>query len=250
MAATQTTLLIGCGGRAIQPTDDAAITPLNDTGVDTCLSAAWQVDDCANSALPQQDGVHGRDANAVILATGKKGAGRAGFDFTKLSQDGSALPASASEWPCVRDNATGLVWEVKSPDPQAVNYKSHTYTWYEPLLNNGGVAGAADGGNCSIAACDTQAYRNYFNAQAVCGISHWRLPTVSELLSIADQSQANPPLDTNYFPYSDYNAHWTQQTVAGEPAFAWYVYFTAGGNGKIAKDTVARLRLVAEELTP
>lgn len=237
-------LAISCGGRSTPPPEPPATAPLNDTGVAVCLSADWQAEDCRTTALGQQDGAHGRDASIIA----KTGGGRAGFDFTKLANDGSALPSDASDWACVRDNVTGLVWEVKSPDIAAAGYKGHTYTWYEPTLNNGGVAGTPDGGDCAIDSCDTQAYQNHVNARGVCGISHWRLPTVAELLSIADQSQANPPLDTEYFPQSDYNAHWTQQTVAGEPDFAWYVYFTAAGNGKIAKDTVARIRLVAEAL--
>ena len=241
-------MLINCSGRSAPTAEQPAITTLNDTGVKICLSANWEVEPCDNSALSQQDGAHGRDARAEGSLLVKSGGGSAGFDFTKLANDGSPLAIDASEWACVRDNVTGLIWEAKSADSQAVNYKRHTYTWYEPSLNNGGVAGVINGGTCAIASCDTQAYQEHFNNEAICGISHWRLPTVSELLSIADQSQANPPLDTQYFPQSDFNAHWTRQTVAGEPDFAWYVYFTAAGNGKIAKDTVARIRLVAEDL--
>lgn len=34
------------------------------------------------------------------------------FDFTKISANGSDLSDEDEEWSCVRDNTTGLTWEV------------------------------------------------------------------------------------------------------------------------------------------
>lgn len=39
--------------------------------------------------------------------------GHAGFSFTKLDANGNELLANATDWSCVKDNVTGLIWEVK-----------------------------------------------------------------------------------------------------------------------------------------
>ena len=229
-------------------TNAPALAPLNDTGVTVCMSGVWEQEDCANTDRHAQDGMHGRDADAAIV---KAGTGLAGFDFTKRDATGAAIPDQAAVWQedawvCVEDSVTGLLWEVKSGDANAVRYGNHTYSWHAPNGSaNGGNAGATNGGVCTGVDCDTAAYITLANNAAWCGQSDWRLPTVSELLSIADQSRANPPLDSAIFPNSAYNAHWTSQTVAFNPEFAWYVYFTAAGNGIINKTNAAHIRLVS-----
>ncbi|MEX2366288.1 MAG: hypothetical protein WD601_06750, partial [Pseudohongiellaceae bacterium] len=123
------------------PRDYSALTvvpyALNDTGKTTCGDFAFDSGqrspehsnqiDCVNGdtdpqghTLPEpsaQDAYIGRDylAQTSGLAS-KTGAGLAGFDFTKLDASGNALPANASDWNCVQDNHTGLMWEVKKTE--------------------------------------------------------------------------------------------------------------------------------------
>ena len=63
---------------------------------------------------PSQDARYGRDAQAMA----RIGGGEAGFDFTALNASGQTTPptSGATPHPCVRDNVTGLVWEVKTAD--------------------------------------------------------------------------------------------------------------------------------------
>jgi len=100
--------------------------PLNGTGLD------WWADDQSvhltsePADYPGQDASYGRDVTQDNDADG-----HAGFSFTKLDSDGSVLPANAVNRSCVRDNVTGLVWEVKSNDG-GLRDRSWTYSWYNP----------------------------------------------------------------------------------------------------------------------
>src|SRR5690554_8216963 len=61
-----------------------------------------------------QDATHGRDALAAQGKLEKVGAGHGGYDFTKLDKDGNELEYSEENYACIRDNHTGLTWEVKT----------------------------------------------------------------------------------------------------------------------------------------
>lgn len=84
---------------------------LNDTGVVTWFDGATFTDTTSNSAYPNQDADYGQDyENGAINYDGASG-----FSFTKLDSSGNALASSTVSFTCVRDNRTGLVWEVKQP---------------------------------------------------------------------------------------------------------------------------------------
>ena len=121
------------GGRVLDFTASSlevttAWVALNDTGITTCTGS-----------LPQ-DCTQGRDAAAAADTLPKVGNGGAGFDFTKLGSDGTVLAkqnvawsnsgseAAGSKWACVRDNHTGLVWEVKD-DSGGIHDKDDGDRW-------------------------------------------------------------------------------------------------------------------------
>lgn len=81
---------------------------LNDTGVTTWFDGINFDSTTDNSQYPGQDAEFGRDAMAYAQFDG-----HAAFSFTKLDSAGNALPSNAATFCCVKDNRTGLVWEVK-----------------------------------------------------------------------------------------------------------------------------------------
>lgn len=212
---------------------------LNDTGVDYCRAHATGVDTPldANTTCSTDPAVHGRqdarfgrDAAASRGQINKIGGGGKGFDFTKVANNGSVLPATAAlgsasgDWACTYDNTTGLLWEVKTVSN--TRNAADTYTWYDSAHNYGGHAGIANGGSCTSAGrCDTEKLLADVNAAHLCGHSDWRLPTVSELINIVDHGRAAPAIDPQYFPNTQAAAYWS-----GMPTAVTLTY-GAGGNG-------------------
>lgn len=216
------TTLGACGIQAAV----APAWPLNDTGID------WWTDGVSNLlpappvGYPGQDASHGRDA-----AHDDDSDGHAGFSFTKLSSTGAALPASATAWSCVRDNVTGLVWEIKTDDG-GLRDRRWTYSWYNPdATRNGGYAGALDRGSCAGGIrCDTLGYTQAVNQAGLCGARDWRLPSRKELKSIVDHSRHDPAIDNGYFSDPDLHGwYWSSSPHPGISLYASGVNFRSAG---------------------
>lgn len=228
---------------SLTPTNSPT-TKLNDTGIVTCSNATTNGLACPVTNFPGQDAQYGRDAQALAGTLQKVGGGNAGFDFTKLDSNGNPLPANASAWQCVKDNVTGLIWEVKTDDG-GLRDKDNTYSWYEPdNSKNGGNAGTQNGGSCNGSSCDTRGYIQSVNSQGLCGSSNWRMPNRNELLSIVDNSRFGPAIDINYFPNSPASG---VLSSSPEPFFldrVWGVHFGNGVVGHYIKDGYSHVRLV------
>lgn len=216
---------------------------LNDTGIDWGGNyPGGNNTTCTGETIAAQDCSHGRD---VTHSNGSDG--HAGFSFTKLDANGDALPASASEWVCVRDEVTGLTWEVKTDD-NGLRDADNTYSWHNPDSNtSGGGLGPQNGGSCCGSLCDTYHYVQAVNAQTLCGANDWRMPWREELRSIVDYGRYNPVIDTSYFPYP--GAYWSHSPDA-DPLpntlgkMAWTINFSNGLVASGHKYMDAKVRLV------
>ncbi len=234
--------------RALAPalllaTITAQAAGLPDTGQDICANtyapdAVPASDplsvDRDTGAYPRQDCRYGRDAAAAMGLLTKTGAGVAGFDYTKIANNGSVLPAgallgsAAGDWACTRDNITGLVWEVKSTG--GLRDSANTYTWYstDSATNGGGPGDNTDTTTCNVtlASCNTEAYVTAVNA-GLCNATDWRMPSVRELLTLVYAFGGSPSIDPTYFPNTPSLNFWTGSTYLEVPG-AWYVEFTSG----------------------
>ncbi len=139
--------------------------------------------------------------------------------YTKLDANGDALPDSAASWVMVRDNVTGLVWEVKTDDG-SLHDRDNEYYWCDPdPLTNGGHPGLC--GNDT----NTHDFIDSLNASGFGGRSDWRLPTIKELSTLIHSGKGTGPfIDTAFFPMTRNSFYWS--SVPGEPyqeAYSWTV---------------------------
>ncbi|MCH8538626.1 MAG: DUF1566 domain-containing protein [Alkalimonas sp.] len=228
---------------------EPVVLTLNDSGIDWCADGDTINLDCPVTGFEGQDAEYGRDALARTGELTKVGDGAAGFDFTKLDTGGNDLPASASAWSCVRDNHTGLVWEVKTTGG-GLHDMDHTYTWYNPDNSvNGGNAGTESGGNCNGSDCDTYSYVQAVNNQELCGFNDWRMPTRNELLNIMHNGKHSQVFDADYFPNMGSSVgkwYWSSSPFASLSSdnYAWSVYFTNGRSDSVPKYRSYRVKLV------
>jgi hypothetical protein len=198
--------------------------PVPDTGQTKCYDAAGTVITCPS---PGQ-ALYGQDANYSINP----------MSYTKLNAIGIALPDSATSWVMVKDNVTGLIWEMKNNMDGVENYSDphdadNTYNWYDSNpATNGGDAGTPGDGK------DTEAFIKALNTAHYGGYSDWRMPTIEELGSIVcfDTSYPGPTTDAGYFPNTQASFYWSSSTYAYYTNFAWGVYFSHGHDDYYSKD--------------
>ena len=239
-------------------------TGLPDTGQDSCYSdtgtdrvAASNAGSIARDAgtHPRQDCRYGRDAAAAVGALTKTGAGAKGFDYTKIANNGTTLPAGAAlgntntAWGCTRDNITGLTWEVKTASSTDLRYSGHTYTWFSSdFSTDGGDHGSAGANTCNatlpLSQCNTEAFVAAVNAAALCTYINWRLPTQRELLTLVYADGSSPSIAPTYFPNTPALLFWSGTTFVQTITSAWYVDFSVGNTFPSAKTNNNYLRLV------
>ncbi len=227
--------------------DNCAITlsfklpaPLNDTGITRCGNETDTDLDCPQVDFPEQDAEFGRD-----VTHNDDSDGHAGFSFTKIDANGNELPASAAQWSCVKDNITGLIWEVKTDDG-GLRDRDHSYTWYNSDSNtNGGNAGTENGGTCvDTVNCDTEKYVVRVNEVGLCGYNDWRMPNKEQLRSIVNYATNNPAIDASYFPNTRSSNYWTASPYAISNGYAWHVNFDQGYGYNYYENHSYHVRLV------
>ncbi len=271
---TLTLTVTDSDGASSTDTVDVVVNPvrlLNDTGITECGDYAFDnaghissnSEDCNDTADDENDPIpRGQDGHVGRDFTDNDDTdGYAGFSFTKISSTGMALAANAAEWNCVKDNVTGLIWEVKTDDG-GLQDKDNAYVWYEPdNAKNGGFAGYQrptdadptvndticsgyrDGDHSSY--CNTQVYVTRVNAAGWCGASDWRLPTVDELSGIATlDGRIGSNIDSVFFPNTPAGGFWSSSPLAFNAGGAWVVDFNSGNATGRNKRDALQVRLV------
>ncbi len=210
------------------------------------------------SAFPHQDAIYGRDAQAAAGTLTKVGGGVAGFDFTKIDNNGNPLAegaklgAGTTDWACTRDNVTGLIWEVKTTS--GLRNMDFRYSSYDSNpVTNGGAVGYASSGLCAVREeCDTEKFTAAVNLVGLCGARDWRMPTVKELEGIADlglnqvRVSYDPSIGPDYFPNTRRGSYWSGSPSAVAFESAWAVDFSYGSAFVYGRSSSVSVRLVRD----
>ncbi|MFV1872091.1 MAG: DUF1566 domain-containing protein [Oleiphilus sp.] len=188
--------------------------------------------------------------------------------YSKLSADGSVLPDYAILGACVEDHETELFWEVKNLDSTSIHYAYWDYSYLTP--DNSNIPESFDFGLClnSISSsdgvyCSVQSHIDNLNAIEYCGFSDWRLPSLSELISLikcdADNNQVSttgctdptidPTIDSDFFPdvgkYVFYSDTWSFEASADDTLSShWVVTFESGRQVRVSSYTALGVRAV------
>ncbi|HOW43434.1 MAG TPA: DUF1566 domain-containing protein [Candidatus Omnitrophota bacterium] len=130
------------------------------------------------------------------------------LSFSKLGTEGRLLSDKATwekGWRMVKDNNTGLIWEVKSPAAHDVNFGGDSYTWEDAFT-----------------------YVKELNKKNFGGFRDWRLPSREELRMIVDYNGQIPACDPKFFLDCLPAFYWSKDSDVKEPIFGWGVYFAYG----------------------
>lgn len=217
---------------------------LNDSGQSACLNANNSAATCISTvvgnagAMPHQDARYGRDAASAAGQLAKIGAGAEGFDFTRICWNGSpegtatgpnpchgtlvanvsATPSAspATDWACTRDNVTGLMWSLQTRPGNWAAVNGATFP---------------DAGH---------------NTPARCGMnSGWRVPNIRELFSLSHLGGVSLPIDSAFFPQTEFERYWSADASSSNAGLAWAVFYhERGGPQTTIKSTSRFVRLV------
>jgi len=221
--------------------------PLNDTATTGCGNDTngnpLNPQTCPQSGFPQQDGDLGRDRANYEGTLAKVGNGEFGYDFTRLGHDGQPLfnqqaNFNTDPWSCVRDNWTGLEWEVPTPVANAGLFDtSYVYTWYNPdSSTNGGSAGDQGGGPNKM---DTHQFVQAANQFGLCGHSDWRLPSAAELrnlVNMAASALGSSSAQISPIPTLEPYGYWTSTPDPQHPGRAVVISMSYGYDSFLPKD--------------
>lgn len=223
-------------------------SPINDTGItyggnypDTNNG------ECIGETILEQDCSMGRD-----VLNKEQSDGYVGFSFKKIDENGNKLLSGETEWSCIKDNVTGLMWETKQEN--GLSMAGDSFSWYSTdSSTNGGREGDQISRPfiCfgydefdSKTYCNTQAFIERINKNGLCGYNDWRLPSKGELTSIINYGTNVAKIDSNFFPRNGTSLYWTSTPYASTQEHAWVVDFHNGESAGSLITNPLRVRLV------
>jgi Protein of unknown function (DUF1566) len=211
---------------------------INDTAATICYDSSGSGLPLASCAGSREDGAYGRDVTAPNPSNGD-----AGFRFARVCNNGQeagvgscpSMPgfgAGPTQWACTIDKVSGLLWELKTTDGSDRDEAALFGYLDHPVL---GLTGAVT-------------YAATVSASGLCGATDWRVPSHTELMTIAHYGIASPAprIDPTFFPNTptDAIANWTSTTYNLDGTYKRQIGFGTGGDGAGPSFQARHVRLV------
>lgn len=131
---------------------------------------------------------------------------------------------------CVRDNATGLIWQGQTAAGTALRANNRYMTNFDSttaLQKVTGSTAVAPSNFDVFNEYNSIGFRNAVNAANLCGSGAWRLPTIDELKSILKLSEL-PSIDNIWFPNTLGKYYWTSSNNGINDELATNILFITG----------------------
>jgi Protein of unknown function (DUF1566) len=148
--------------------------------------------------------------------------GSTGYSLVFKACDANKVATYYDKTECVRDNATGLIWEGKTTSGLRAGENKYNNLDSTSLLQIS--ANTVPSTTALPARSPTQAeidapdnsigYKNNVNALDLCGSSRWRMPTKDELQSLRLPG-ATIQIDLDWFPNTNLNGYYCTSTQFG-----------------------------------
>jgi len=125
--------------------------------------------------------------------------------YIKLGVGGIKISENITEFCMIKDENTGLMWEIKSKNKIDINYSERKYN-YQEALN----------------------YIDRLNQESYGGFSDWRLPNKEELRSIVKYGDEDLAIHEEYFPNTKPDFYWSKDVYGADTKLMWGIYFGYG----------------------
>lgn len=134
----------------------------------------------------------------------------------------------ANQWGCTRDDASGLLWEIKGPmSSPAPNGMMKTFTNYDDKNLFQNTATVKPTQAQIDAATNTMGYAKAVNTAGLCGKKNWRRPTRTELQTLV-KGTTPVTINTGFFPNTVDLFYWTSSPTTNAPTKADAINFANG----------------------
>jgi hypothetical protein len=162
--------------------------------------------------------------------------GSTGYSLVFKACDASNVATYYDKTDCVRDNATGLIWEGKTTSGLRASDNKYNNLDSTSLLqiaaNNVPSTTALSARSPTQAEIDAPdnsvGYQNNVNALSLCGFKAWRMPTKDELTSLR-VTGTTTQIDLDWFPNTNLYGYYATSTQFGSQAErASVIQFGAG----------------------
>jgi Protein of unknown function (DUF1566) len=148
--------------------------------------------------------------------------GSTGYSLVFKACDASDVATYYDKTECVRDNATGLIWEGKTST--GLRGADNKYNNLDSTSLLQVAANTVPGTTALPARSPTQAeidapdntvgYKNNVNALGLCGSTKWRLPTLTELQTLR-LAGTTTQIDLDWFSTTNFNGYYATSTQFG-----------------------------------